>query len=71
MTDEQFRDCLDVLQIGTGTMADWLNADDRLVRRWYSGKRAIPTEVSEWIEGLMRYLDQAPGVRGRTREVAE
>lgn len=60
MTAERFRQALDVLAMNSRDMAGWINADDRTVRRWASGKLDIPQDVSDWLEGLTAYLEQNP-----------
>ncbi|HTI78963.1 MAG TPA: hypothetical protein VL614_00780 [Acetobacteraceae bacterium] len=67
MTAERFRQALDVLAMNSRDIAGWINADDRTVRRWASGKLDIPQDVSDWLEGLTAYLEQNPRPQLRAR----
>ncbi len=69
MTPERFRGALGLVGLSTGTLAAWLDADGRLVRRWYSGARAVPDDVGVWLELLERHwiAHPPPSVRGRAR----
>jgi DNA-binding transcriptional regulator YdaS (Cro superfamily) len=71
MTPERFRACMHTIGFSNGQFAKLLGrADDRRVRRWASGERAVPAEVAEWIEGAARYFTAhpPPQMRGAARE---
>ena len=52
MTAARFRDVAALLLLSSRDLADALRCDDRLVRRWASGKVAVPPEVGAWLEAL-------------------
>jgi DNA-binding transcriptional regulator YiaG len=60
MTPERFRQSLTALDLSPVAFASWINANDRMVRRWASGKMVIPDDMSQWLEGLTKYLEQNP-----------
>ena len=71
MTPPQFRDTLTALQVTTGTVALWVTADARLVRRWYSGARPVPDDVGAWLEGVAGWFAAHPPPVTRGRDRAE
>jgi DNA-binding transcriptional regulator YiaG len=63
MTPERFRQSLELLEFSPRDFAAWVNANDRMVRRWASGAATIPDDMSQWLEGLARYLEVNPRPR--------
>ncbi len=54
MTPDEFRDLLALLGWTQGDAARILNRDFALVRRWASGKKAVPDEVAEALRRLAK-----------------
>lgn len=52
MTPDRFRDVLRLLHWSGRGLADILDCDERLVRRWAAGSQAIPPAVAEWLNVL-------------------
>ena len=54
MTPTAFRDAVASIGWSFRALADYLDCDDRLVRRWAAGAAEIPPAVAKWIEALAR-----------------
>lgn len=52
MSADRLRDVLGILRWSQRGLADALECDDRLVRRWASGAGSIPPDVAAWLEAL-------------------
>lgn len=52
MSPADFREAVDTLRWSYRGLAETLNCDDRLVRRWASGAMTIPPEVATWLRVL-------------------
>jgi len=52
MTPDRLRECLSLLRWTQRGLAEVLECDDRLVRRWASGGAEIPASVAAWLETL-------------------
>lgn len=48
----ELKRALDALRWSQRGLADVLDCDDRLVRRWISGDFTIPEEIAEWLTDL-------------------
>ncbi len=51
------RACMDSLGYTWRQVARMLQCDDRLVRRWMSGKFPVPDPVADWIERVLAARD--------------
>ncbi len=79
MTADEFRACMDALGWTWRDVSGWLACDPRMVRRWMSGKWAVPGVVADWIRLVVEARDVAaarvpepgPWMRGQVRERAE
>ena len=60
MTPDRFRECLALLRWSQRGMAEALQCDDRLVRRWASGYAGIPSAVAAWLEALGQAHEALP-----------
>lgn len=60
MSPTEFREALAALHWSQRGLADVLDCDDRLVRRWASGEGAIPPDIAEWLKDLMVSHTAAP-----------
>ncbi|WP_018261868.1 hypothetical protein [Methylobacterium sp. WSM2598] len=60
MTPDRFRECLGLLRWSQRGLAETLECDDRLVRRWASGEAEIPASVAAWLETLGQAHAEAP-----------
>lgn len=67
MTPARFRECLSLLRWTQRGLADTLECDDRLVRRWASGEADIPASVAAWMETLGKVLETLPPPKGWRR----
>ena len=67
MTPDRFRDCLALLRWSQRGLADALECDDRLIRRWASGDAEIPASVAAWLETLGQVHAAAPPPTGWKR----
>jgi hypothetical protein len=56
----QARRALAVLRWSQRGLAEILNCDDRLVRRWISGEVAIPADVADWLLDLAELHTSLP-----------
>jgi hypothetical protein len=63
MTAEELRACLDALHWSQRGLADILDRDPRMVRRWGSGHYAIPDDVAHWLGTLAAFHEQHPPPR--------
>ncbi len=50
MSPTRLRDCLALLRWSQRGLAEALDCDDRLVRRWASGDASIAPDVADWLE---------------------
>ncbi len=60
MTPGRLRECLGLLRWSQRGLAEVLECDDRLVRRWASGDGSVPAEVSAWLETLAAFHASIP-----------
>ncbi len=60
MTPDRFRECLTLLRWSQRGLADALQCDDRLVRRWAAGDADVPPEVAAWLDALGKALEALP-----------
>lgn len=68
MTPDRFRECLTLLRWSQRGLAEALECDDRLVRRWASGDADIPPSVAAWLAALADAHAALPAPTGwRTR----
>ncbi|MET3352398.1 UNVERIFIED_ORG: ribosome-binding protein aMBF1 (putative translation factor) [Xanthobacter viscosus] len=67
MTPDRFRECLTLLRWSQRGLADALECDDRLIRRWASGDADIPASVAVWLETLGQFHAAAPPPTGWKR----
>lgn len=71
MTAQRLRDILALLRWSQRGLAEALDCDDRLVRRWASGDGSVPEPVAEWLEALAKAHAAIPvPVEWRRRAVA-
>ncbi len=70
MTPTRFRECLALLRWTQRGLADALDCDDRLVRRWASGAGSVPPEVAAWLERLTAAHEAEPMPQGWRRRAA-
>jgi transcriptional regulator with XRE-family HTH domain len=47
-------------------LADRLGINPRTIERWYSGAQPVPPNVGEWLEDLVRALEERPLPKGWT-----
>ena len=52
LTPDRLRECLDLRRWTQRGLADVLQCDDRLVRRWAAGEAEVPPSVATWLETL-------------------
>lgn len=68
MTPERMSECLSLVRWSQRGLADALECDDRLVRRWAAGEAEIPAGVAAWLETLGKVHAEIPPPRTwRTR----
>lgn len=60
MTPDRLRECLAVLHWSQRGLADWLDMDERQVRRWASGASATPPAVAAWLERWAEFAQANP-----------
>ena len=60
MTSHRFRLLLAQNRLRRRTLAGFVHWDERLVRRWASGKVAIPDEVGTWLEAFCAVMGRRP-----------
>ncbi|ACL61773.1 hypothetical protein [Methylobacterium nodulans] len=60
MTPDRFRECLSLLRWSQRGLAEALECDDRLVRRWATGEVPIPCGLAAWLETLGQVHAAAP-----------
>ncbi len=71
MSCSELRDALGALRWSQRGLAEALECDDRLVRRWAAGDAAIPAEVADWLLALAAAHRRHPTPRGwRVRRLA-
>lgn len=70
MTADRLRACLALLRWSQRGLAEALECDDRLVRRWASGDAEIPVSVAAWIETLAQSHAAAPPPKAWRRRAA-
>ena len=71
MTPERFRACLGLLRWSQRGLADALECDDRMVRRWASGEAEVPAGIVVWLETLSKvHAELPPPKTWRTRRAA-
>jgi hypothetical protein len=63
MTPSDLRDALALLRWSQRGLAEALECDDRLIRRWASGDAAIPDQVAEWLSCLSQTHRACPPPR--------
>ena len=67
MSPDRFRECLALLRWSQRGLADALECDNRLVRRWAAGDAEIPASVAAWLETLAKVLAEMPAPTGWRR----
>ena len=67
MTPDRLREALALLRWSQRGLAEALECDDRLVRRWASGDSDIPISVAAWLETLAKVHDAMPPPKGWRR----
>lgn len=60
MSPERFREVCKPLVLTYAALAFHLGCDDRLVRRWASGKVGVPADVAAWLEALVVVWETRP-----------
>lgn len=60
MTPDRFREVLDLMGTTQRGLADLMNWDERLVRRWAAGKVPVAPEVATWLEAQAKLMVEAP-----------
>jgi hypothetical protein len=60
MTPARFLEALAALHWSQRGFAALIGYDERLVRRWASGHRPIPGELSAWLEDAARWHEKNP-----------
>jgi len=71
MSPSNLRDALTLLRWSQRGLAEALECDDRLVRRWASGDAPVPPDVAAWLIELARAHQSRPAPRTwRTRQLA-
>lgn len=60
MTPERLIECMQILSMTDSQIVRIFGFTDRLVRRWKQGRRDVPPDVAEWIEGLVEYWQAHP-----------
>lgn len=71
MTPDRLRRLLDLLDWSQRGLAVILDRDDRLVRRWASGKTDIPLDVDAWLVQAEQLADAIPASDRPQRDEAE
>jgi transcriptional regulator with XRE-family HTH domain len=66
VTPERFRECMKALGWDQRFLADRLGINPRTIERWYSGAQPVPPNVGEWLEDLVRALEERPLPKGWT-----
>jgi DNA-binding transcriptional regulator YiaG len=61
MDANEFRDLMERLGMTQGDVARLLGRDFALVRRWASGKKAIPPEAEQELRALLAQADRQGG----------
>ena len=70
MTPSRLRACLALLRWSQRGLAEALECDDRMVRRWASGEGSVPDEVGAWLERLTAAHEAEPVPQGWRRRAA-
>ena len=70
MTPDRMREALFLLRWSQRGLAEALECDDRLVRRWASGDAEIPVSVAAWLETLAQCHEAAPPPKAWRRRAA-
>lgn len=70
MTPDRLRLALGLLRWSQRGLAEALECDDRLVRRWASGHASVPPEVAAWLEALAAAHAAHPVPQGWRRRAA-
>ncbi|TGE01665.1 hypothetical protein EU555_03025 [Methylobacterium nonmethylotrophicum] len=70
MSLDRLREVLALLRWSQRGLADALECDDRLVRRWASGDGSVPPEVAAWLEALADAHERNPPPAGWRRRAA-
>jgi hypothetical protein len=60
MSPDQLRDALGALRWSQRGLAEILECDDRLVRRWIGGEMTVPPDVAEWLLELSNLHTSLP-----------
>ncbi len=60
MTPTWLRECLDLLRWSQRGLAEALDCDSRLVRRWAAGQASIAPDVAEWLERAAAFHSANP-----------
>jgi hypothetical protein len=55
VTTDEFRACLVALNWSQRGLADLLDRDERMVRRWAAGQYDIPEDVGGWLATLAAF----------------
>ncbi|AWN55016.1 hypothetical protein DK412_28175 [Methylobacterium sp. 17Sr1-1] len=60
MTTDRLREILALLRWSQRGLAEALDCDERMVRRWASGDGEIPAALATWLETLAQVHEAAP-----------
>ncbi|WP_288582331.1 hypothetical protein [uncultured Methylobacterium sp.] len=60
MSPGRLREVLALLRWSQRGLADALECDDRMVRRWAAGDGEIPVDLASWLETLAQVHEAAP-----------
>ena len=70
MSPARLRECLALLRWSQRGLAEALNCDDRLVRRWAAGDGTVPPDVVGWLERAAAFHVANPAPDGWKRRAA-
>ena len=68
MVPEEFLFALSILNWTFAELAEHLECDSRLVRRWAYGEASIPPQVAEWLQSLMPFYEKQANERDEFHE---
>ena len=68
MNPDRLREVLRLLNVSQRGLAELLQCDERLVRRWAAGQVEVDAKVSTWLELVGNFLEANPPPTGWQRK---
>ena len=60
MTPDRYREVLGLLRMNPTGLSLLIDCDERLARRWASGRVPIPAELAAWLEDAAALYERLP-----------